>query len=86
MSGSTVQNLMHNHGEVACLVYEDGATQASPPGLTGLVEGAVVCNNDHVDVDALVTGLLRSKAEVEAVAGVVLHDEKYSGRTCGRSL
>lgn len=64
-------------------MYEDGATQASPPGLTGLVEGAVLGNYHHVNGDAVVTGLLCSQSEVEAVTGVVLHDEKDSGGSCG---
>lgn len=65
------------------LVYEDGATQAPPPSLTGLVEGAVLCNYHHVNSDAVVTGLLCSQSKVEAVAGVVLHDDKHSGGPCG---
>lgn len=60
-------------------MYEDGATQASPAGLTGLVKGAVLGNYHHVNGDAVVTALLRSQAKVEAVAGVVLHNEEDSG-------
>ena len=58
---------------------EDGATQASPAGLTGLVKGAVLGNYHHVNSDAMVTGLFCSQSKVEAVAGVVLHNEKDSG-------
>lgn len=65
------------------LVYEDGATQAPPTGLTGLVEGAVLCHYHHVNNDAVVTGLLCSQSKVEAVTGVVLHDDKHSGGSCG---
>ena len=65
------------------LVYEDGSTQSSPSRLTGLVEGAVVGNYHHVDVNAMVTGLLSSQSEVEAVAGVVLHDEEGARGTLG---
>lgn len=64
-------------------MYEDGATQASPPGLTGSVKGAVLGDNHHVDSDAVVTGLLCSQSEVETIAGVVLHDEKDPGGSCG---
>lgn len=64
-------------------MHEDGATQAPPPGLAGLVEGAVLGDYHHVNGDAMVTGLLRGQSEVEAVAGVVLHDEKHPGGSCG---
>lgn len=68
-------------------MYEDGATQASPPGLTGVVEGTVLGNYRHVDGDAVITGLLCSQSEVEAVAGVVLHNEKDSRGSCvGRKV
>lgn len=68
-------------------MYEEGATQASPPGLTGVVEGAVLGNYHHVDSDAVITGLLCSQSEVEAVAGVVLHNEKDSRGSCvGRKV
>lgn len=66
------------------LVYEDGATQAPPPGLTGLVEGAVIGNYHHVDSDAVVTGLFGSQSKVQAVTGVVLHDEKDPGSSWRR--
>lgn len=68
---------------VVYLVYEDGATQASPPGLTGFVKGAVLGNYHHVNSNAVVTGLLRSQSKIEAIAGVVLHDEKDSRGSCG---
>lgn len=67
---------------VLYLVYEDGAAQASPPRLAGSVEGAVLGNDHHVDGDAAVAGLLGGQAEVEAVAGVVLDNEKDPGGSC----
>lgn len=68
---------------VVYLVHKDGATQAPPPGLTGPVKGAVLGNDHHVDGDATVSGLLCGQAEVEAVAGVVLHDEEDAAGSCG---
>lgn len=57
-------------------MYKNGATQAPPPGLTGAVEGAILSNYHHVHSDAMVTGLFCSQSKVEAIAGVVLHDEE----------
>lgn len=76
---------MHDIVVVVYLVYEDGATQASPPGLAGLVKGAVLCYYHHVNSDAVVMGLLCCQSKVEAIAGVVLHNEKDSGGSCGGS-
>lgn len=70
---------------VAYLVDEDGAAQAPPPRLTGPVEGAVLGDDHHVDSDAVVTGLFRRQAEVEPVAGVVLHDEEDARRSWRRN-
>lgn len=59
-------------------MYEEGATQASPPGLAGAIKGAVLSNYHHVNSHAVITGLLRGQSEVEAVAGVVRHNEEDS--------
>lgn len=67
---------------VVYLVYEDGATQASPPSLTRVVEGAVLSNYHHVNSDTVITSLFRSQSEVEAITSVVLHNEKDSRCPC----
>ena len=64
------------------LVYEHGTTQAPPPSLAGALKGAVVGDDHHSDGDAAVTGLLGGQAEVKAVSGVVLHNEKDPRRSC----
>lgn len=64
------------------LVYEDGATQASPPSFTRLVKGAVLCNYHHVNGDTVITGLLCSQTKIEAVTGVVLYNEQDSRSSC----
>lgn len=65
-------------------MYEDGATQASPPGLTGVVESTVLSHYHRVNRYAVITGLLCSQSKVESVTCVVLHNEKDSGGSCVR--
>lgn len=70
---------------VVYLVYEDGATQASSAGLAGLVKRTVISNYHHVNSHTLVTGLLRSQSKVEAVTGVILHNQEDPRGSWGRT-
>lgn len=85
ISISKVKN-KHSHPRTSTvyLVYEDGATQASPPSLTGVVESTVLSHRHHVNRHAVITGLLCSQSKVEAVTCVVLHNEQDTRRSCVR--
>lgn len=64
------------------LVDEDGATQASSTSLTWALKGAVLGDDHHVSSHAAIAGLLCRQSKVEAVAGVVFHNEEDSRSSC----
>mmetsp|Transcript_48004 Transcript_48004/g.80639 ORF Transcript_48004/g.80639 Transcript_48004/m.80639 type:complete len:223 (+) Transcript_48004:754-1422(+) len=79
LSRHLVQRAAGGSGCPCNLVDESGSRKATTTGCTPLIQGAVFPNNDHAHVVPFCTSLLCRKPKVDAVAGVVLHDQQAAG-------